>query len=177
MNVIVKKMTMLAVVIMCSVALQAQNALFEKYADDDNVSITKISKSMIGMMGNVKTADKKVLHLTSKIQSIRILSTEKGSLVRPLLKESLDLMQKEGYEEVLSQKDKNERTYIMVKRLGNVKKGMTAHNKTGNEAKVTKRVSAPLYEYVVINVEKDEFSLVDIVGYLNLGEIQKFSGM
>lgn len=55
----------------------AQNKLFDKYADMDDVTSVYISKKMFQMMPVMETAGLNLANLKGKIESLQILTTQK----------------------------------------------------------------------------------------------------
>ena len=58
----------------------AQNKLFDKYADMDDVTSVYISKKMFQMMPVMETAGLNLANLKGKIESLQILTTQKADL-------------------------------------------------------------------------------------------------
>ena len=56
----------------------AQNKLFDKYADMDDVTSVYISKKMFQMMPVMETAGLNLANLKGKIESLQILTTQKA---------------------------------------------------------------------------------------------------
>ena len=68
----------------------AQNKLFEKYAEMDNVTSVFISKAMFRMMGNVAGIDQAGVDISSiidKIESLQILTTSTPTRAAQMKKE------------------------------------------------------------------------------------------
>ena len=58
----------------------AQNKLFDKYADMDDVTSVYISKKMFQMMPVMETDGLNLANLKGKIESLQILTTQKADL-------------------------------------------------------------------------------------------------
>ena len=132
----------------------AQEAIFKKYAGQEGISVVNISKSMLGLMSSKAKGKKKIKDLAGKLERIRILSCESKSLVPKVKKDAMQYVGKKGYEEIMSTQEGGEQVYILQHALG------------GNN-----------YEYVVLSIEKDEVSLINIIGHLTIDEIKSISQM
>ncbi|MBQ8889198.1 MAG: DUF4252 domain-containing protein [Bacteroidaceae bacterium] len=135
---------------LCSVFAQAQHSYFDKYAEQEGVTSVYISKAMLSMIPNMQTDDLNIGQLTSKLESVQILSCEKPEIIEQLKKETDFISTKNGYEELMRINDEGDKTTIYMKQ-----------KKDG------------LKEFVLLNRSKDEFTLILIVGNLTLQEIQQ----
>lgn len=149
-----KRIVIIALTMLVMVTASAQEAIFKKYAGQDGVSVVNISKSMLGLMSGVASGDKKVKDLANKLERIRILTCENHKLVGKVKKDAMQYVGKKGYEELMSSQDGGEMVYILQHPLG------------GNN-----------YEYVVLSIEKNKVSVVNIIGHLTLDEIKAVSQM
>lgn len=149
-----KRIVIIALAMLVMVAASAQEAIFKKYAGKDGVSVVNISKSMLGLMSGTAGGNKKVKDLANKLERIRILTCENHKLVGKVKKDAMEYVGKKGYEELMSTQEGGEMVYILQHPLG------------GNN-----------YEYVVLSIEKNEVSVVNIIGYLTLDEIKAVTQM
>ena len=60
----------------CTSLCFAQDKLFEKYADMDNVTSVFISKKMFDMIPNVESGGLNLMNLKGKINNLQLLPTE-----------------------------------------------------------------------------------------------------
>lgn len=58
----------------------AQDKLFDKFSDMDQVSSVYISKSMFQMMPELSAAGLNLIHLKGKIDNLQVLSTEDAAV-------------------------------------------------------------------------------------------------
>lgn len=89
------------------------------------------------MMGNVQTDDINIGEMASRLDNIQILSCEKPDVINKIKKEVEYINPKNGYEELMRVNDEGEKTIIYLKQNKNEKK-----------------------EFVLLNSEKDEFSIL-----------------
>ena len=69
--------SLLVLFLLCSTLCFAQDKLFEKYADKDNVTSVYISKSMFQMMpDNMRAGGLDLGNLKGKIHNLQILTSE-----------------------------------------------------------------------------------------------------
>lgn len=134
---------------LCSLFTYAQDSFFDKFADMDGVTSVYISKAMLSMMPNMQTEGVNIGEVASKLDNIQILSCEKPDIITKLKKETAFINPKNGYEELMRINDEGEKTIIYLKR-----------DKSGKK------------EFVLLNNEKAEFTIIVIAGDLTLQEIQ-----
>ena len=89
----------------------AQNKLFDKYADMDDVTSVYISKKMFQMMPVMET------NLKGKIESLQILTTQKADLRERMRGEFKALIGKD-HEELMRVKDGKTKANFYVKQQG-----------------------------------------------------------
>lgn len=133
----------------CSLMSYAQDSFFNKFADMDGVTSVYISKTMLGMMPNMKAEGIDIGKVAGKLENIQILTCEKAALIPKIRKELEYIHPRNGYEELLRVNDEGDRTTIYLKK-----------NKNGKK------------EFVLVNDEKNEFTVIVIMGNLTLQEIQ-----
>ena len=86
----------------------AQNRLFEKYADMDNVTSVYISKAMFQMMPVIEDVGVNLMNMKGKIESLQLVTTEKKDLITQMKKEFSQLVTSR-HEELMRIKDGNTR--------------------------------------------------------------------
>lgn len=133
----------------CSLVSYAQNSFFDKFADMDGVTSVYISKAMLGMMPNMKAEGINIGEVAGKLEYIQILTCEKAALIPKIKKEVEYIHPRNGYEELMRVNNGGDKTTIYLKK-----------NKSGKK------------EFVLLNDEKNEFTVVVITGNLTLQEIQ-----
>ena len=92
----------------------AQNKLFDKYADMDDVTSVYISKKMFQMMPVMETAGLNLANLKGKIESLQILTTQKADLRERMRGEFKALIGKD-HEELMRVKDGKTKANFYVK--------------------------------------------------------------
>ena len=91
--------------------LQAQNnqviRLFEKYENEDNVTIIKISKAMFNLIpGNIITDKINIKNIYSKIESLLILTSDKQEMATKMSNDFKSFIDRnKNYEELMRIKD------------------------------------------------------------------------
>lgn len=136
--------------ICCSVFCYGQQSYFDKYADLDGVTSVYITKSMLSLFPKGKTNVNgiNIGDITNRLDNIQILSSDEPAIIEKLRKETSNINNKNGYEELLRIREDGTKTTIYF-----------------NEKKKQK-------EFVLLVDEKDEFTIISIVGDLTLQEIQ-----
>lgn len=133
----------------CSLWAYAQDSYFEKFADMDGVTSVYITKAMFNLMPTMKTEGVNIGSIASKLDNIQILTCEKPDIIAKLKKELAFINPKNGYEELMRIKEQGEKTTIYLKQSKNQKK-----------------------EFVLVNSEEKDFTIIVITGDLSLKEIQ-----
>ena len=136
--------------ICCSVFCYGQQSYFDKYANLDGVTSVYITKSMLSLFPKGKTNVNgiNIGDITNRLDNIQILSSDEPAIIEKLRKETSNINNKNGYEELLRIREDGTKTTIYF-----------------NEKKKQK-------EFVLLVDAKDEFTIISIVGDLTLQEIQ-----
>ena len=136
---------------LCSVCSYGQQSFFDKYAEMDGVTSVYITKSMLSLFpkGQTNVNGVNIGDIANRLDNIQILSCDKADIVSKLRKETADINTKNGYEELMRIREDGEKTTIYFRDKKNEKK-----------------------EFVLLTDEKDELTIISIVGDLTLEEIQ-----
>ena len=78
----------------CTSLCFAQDKLFEKYADMDNVTSVFISKKMFDMIPNVESGGLNLMNLKGKINNLQIVTSDKQEVRDQMRKEFSSLINK-----------------------------------------------------------------------------------
>ena len=134
-----------------SLFAQAQQSFFDKYAEMEGVTSVYISKSMLGLLPDADSTVNGIHigNIASRLDNIQILSSDESAIISKLRKETADINTKNGYEELMRVRENGEKATIYFK------------DKKGKKK-----------EFVLLVDEKDEFTIISIVGDLTLKEIQ-----
>ncbi len=150
-----KKLMMGIVMMVLSIATYAQGdaiaKFFTKYQDDETFTQVKVSQKMFGLFTNMdveKPEDKEVLDAISKIQGLRVLAKHETRDSRALYKEALAVIPN-GYEELMSVRDKDKDMKFYIKEISAGKIG----------------------ELVMVMGGNDEFMLLTLFGEIDLKKI------
>ena len=101
----------------CTSLCFAQDRLFEKYADMDNVTSVFISKKMFEMMPNIESGGLDLMNLKGKINNLQILTSEKREIRDQMRKEFSGLIGK-SHEELMRVKDNNTKATFYIEQKG-----------------------------------------------------------
>ena len=137
--------------ICCSVFCYGQQSFFDKYADLDGGTSVYITKSMLSLFPKGKTNVNgiDIGDIASRLDNIQILSADEQPIIDKLRKETSGINTRNGYEELMRVREDGEKITIYFK-----------------DGKKDKK------EFVLLMDEKDEFTIISIVGDLTLQEIQ-----
>ena len=147
-----KRISIIALLMtLCSVFSYGQQSFFDKYAEMDGVTSVYITKSMLSLFpkGQTNVNGVNIGNIANRLDNIQILSSDEPSIVTKLRKETADINTKNGYEELMRIREDGEKTTIYFRDKKNEKK-----------------------EFVLLTDEKNELTIISIVGDLTLEEIQ-----
>ena len=135
----------------CSVSSYGQQSFFDKYAEMEGVTSVYITKSMLSLFpkGQTSVNGVNIGNITSRLDNIQILSADEQPIIDKLRKETSGINTRNGYEELMRVREDGEKITIYFK-----------------DGKKDKK------EFVLLMDEKDEFTIISIVGDLTLQEIQ-----
>ena len=135
----------------CSVCSYGQQSFFDKYAEMEGVTSVYITKSMLSLFpkGQASVNGVNIGNIASRLDNIQILSADEQPIINKLRKETSVINTRNGYEELMRVREDGEKTTIYFK-----------------DGKKDKK------EFVLLLDEKDEFTIISIVGDLTLQEIQ-----
>mgnify|MGYP003417424494 CR=1 FL=1 len=135
----------------CSVCSYGQQSFFDKYAEMEGVTSVYITKSMLSLFpkGQTSVNGVNIGNIASRLDNIQILSADEQPIIDKLRKETSVINTRNGYEELMRVREDGEKTTIYFK-----------------DGKKDKK------EFVLLVDEKDEFTIISIVGDLTLEESQ-----
>lgn len=136
---------------LCSICSYGQQSFFDKYAEMEGVTSVYITKSMLSLFpkGQTSVNGVNIGNITSRLDNIQILSADEQPIIDKLRKETSGINTRNGYEELMRVREDGEKITIYFK-----------------DGKKDKK------EFVLLMDEKDEFTIISIVGDLTLQEIQ-----
>jgi hypothetical protein len=117
----------------------------------EGVTSVYITKSMLSLFpkGQASVNGVNIGNIASRLDNIQILSADEQPIIDKLRKETSVINTRNGYEELMRVREDGEKTTIYFK-----------------DGKKDKK------EFVLLLDEKDEFTIISIVGDLTLQEIQ-----
>lgn len=150
-----KKVMMMAVLAFMAMSVQAQmsvNGLMKKYKNSPKAEYVHVPKVMITLAKAIKTGDADdYTKYLKHIDSIKVLDMEDCSkAVKQQFFKDVARLKTVGYEELMTAKEADEQTVIMVKR-----------SKTR------------IKELVIVDSGDDDATLIQILGNIKNSEIQK----
>ena len=150
-----KKVMMMAVLAFMAMSVQAQmsvDGLMKKYKNSPKAEYVHVPKVMITLAKAIKTGDADdYTKYLKNIDSIKVLDMEDCSnAVKQQFFKDVARLKTTGYEELVTAKEADEQTVIMVKR-----------SKTG------------IKELVIVDSGDDDAALIQILGNIKNSEIQK----
>ena len=103
----------------CTSLCFAQDKLFEKYADMDNVTSVFISKKMFEMMPSIESGGLDLINLKGKINNLQILTSDKREIRDQMRKEFSGLIGK-SHEELMRVKDNKTKATFYIEQKGDL---------------------------------------------------------
>lgn len=150
-----KKVMMMAALAFMTMTVQAQmsvDRLMRKYKHSPKAEYVHVPKMMMTLAKAIKTGDADdYTKYLKHIDSIKVLDMEDCSkAVKQQFFKDVTQLKTAGYEELMTAKEADEQTVIMVKR-----------SKTG------------IKELVIVDSDDDDAALIQILGNIKNSEIQK----
>ena len=145
------KIFIMTLCLFCSSLGFAQNKLFDKYADMDNVTSVYISKAMFQMMPVIENVGVNLMNMKGKIESLQLVSTENKERAAQMRKDFSQLVTSK-HEELMRIKDGKTR----VNFYSDIK---------GDKIK----------ELIMLVDDGDDFTAIMLVGNFTLKDIQEIS--
>lgn len=103
----------------CTSLCFAQDNLFEKYADMDNVTSVFISKKMFDLMPDIESGGLDLVNLKGKINNLQIVTSDKRDVRDQMRKEFSTLISK-SHEELMRVKDDDTRASFYIIQQGDL---------------------------------------------------------
>ena len=100
------KHVLIALCLFCTNLGFAQNKLFDKYADMDNVTSVYISKAMFQMMPKIESIGINLMNMEGKIESLQLVSTENKDKATQMRKDFTQLVTSK-HQELMRIKDEH----------------------------------------------------------------------
>ena len=152
------KFLLLIISMLCSSLTYTQsnalNKLFEKYENEDDITIVNISKAMFNLMpGNIKTGNVDIKNIVPKIESLRMITSDKSSLKEQMAVDFRSLVEKDkDYEELMRIKSGKSNITFNLKKKGDV-----------------------INELVMLVVDEEDFVVIQILGNFLLDDIKNIA--
>jgi hypothetical protein len=133
----------------CTSAVFAQNKMFEKYADMDDVTSVFISKAMFQMMPEIENVGVNLMNMKGKIESLQLVSSDKKEKIAQMKKDFSQLVTSQ-HQELMRVKDNDSRITFYS-------------NMKGDQIK----------ELIMLIDSEDTFMAMLLVGNFTLKDIQE----
>jgi vacuolar-type H+-ATPase subunit F/Vma7 len=150
------KNLLVMICLLCSVITGAQNnainKLFDKYENEDDITVISISKAMFKMLpDNVNTGHVNMKSIINKIETMRLIASHKTDLKEKMNTEFKSLINNDKYyEELIRIKDNKSIITFNVKKKGE-----------------------SIQELIMLINDEDSFTVIYILGDFILEEIQE----
>lgn len=145
------KNILLILFLCCTNICFAQNKLFDKYSEMDDVTSVSISKAMFQMMPNFETNGLNLMNLKGKIEGLQILTTENNSIKETMRNDFKNLIGK-NHEELMKVKDGKTRATFYVKQKGDL-----------------------ISELIMLADTDSSFNVIQLLGNFTLQDIQEIT--
>lgn len=142
------KYILILIALCCTSLTFAQKALFDKFADMDNVQSVYISKAMFQMMPNIETNGLNLMNMKGKVESLQILNTENREKADMMRKDFSHLINKQ-HEELMRVKDGKTNATFYAKQKGDL-----------------------ISELIMLANTERGFSVIQLLGNFTLQDIQ-----
>ena len=141
----------------CSITYAQNNtfkSLFDKYENEDDVTIVSISKAMFKMIpGNIKTGNVDIQNIVPKIESLLLITSDKSKMKEKMALEFKSTIDKnKDYEELMRVRDGKSNVIFNAKKKGDI-----------------------IIELVILINDESDFVAIQILGNFTLEDIQNIS--
>lgn len=113
------KYIFLLLYLFCSTLCFAQDKLFDKYADMNNVTSVYISKKMFQMIPSIESGGLNLANLKGKIENMQILTSDKQEIKENMKKDFSNIIGK-SHEMLMRVKDNNTNAVFYVEQKGDL---------------------------------------------------------
>jgi len=145
------KYILLVLSLFCTSIGFAQNKLFDKYADVDNVTSIYISKAMFQMMPQIDGVGVNLMNLKGKIESLQLVTSENKDRMAQMKKDFSQLVTSQ-LQELMRVKDDKSRIHFYS-------------NTQGDQIK----------ELLMIVDDEDNYTVIQLIGNFTLKDIQEIT--
>ena len=130
------------------------SSLFDKYENEDDVTIVSISKAMFKMIpGNISTGNVDIKDIIPKIESMLIITSDKKEMKEKMHSEFKSLVDKDkNFEELMRIKDGKSTVIFNARKSGDI-----------------------IRELVMLVNDDEDFVAIQILGNFTLDDIQKIT--
>ena len=135
----------------CTSAGFAQNKMFEKYADMDDVTSVYISKAMFQMMPSIENVGVNLMNMKGKIESLQLVTSEKKERITQMKKDFSQLVTSQHQELMRVKEGKNRVNFYS--------------NMKGDQIK----------ELIMLVDSEENFTAILLVGNFTLKDIQEIA--
>lgn len=152
------KYLLLTLCLLCGSLLYAQSNtfknLFEKYENEDNVTIVSISKSMFNLIpGNIKTGNVDIKSVLPKIESLLLITTDKSAVREKMSSEFKFLIEKnKDYEELMRIKSDKTNVIFNIRKKGDM-----------------------IHELIMLVTDEEDFAAIQLLGNFTLEDIKNIA--
>ena len=137
---------------LCSVSIAfAQDKLFDKYSEIDNVTSVYISKAMFQMIPNFETNGLNLMNLKGKVDGLQVLSTQDSNIKEKMRTDFKGLIGK-NHQELMRVKDGHTRATFYVKQKGDL-----------------------ISEMIMLADTDSSFNVIQLLGNFTLQDIQEIT--
>jgi len=145
------KYILLVLSLFCTSIGFAQNKLFDKYADMDNVTSIYISKAMFQMMPQIDNVGVNLMNLKGKIESLQLITSNNKDRMAQMKKDFSQLVTSQ-LQELMRIKDDKSHIHFYS-------------NTQGDQIK----------ELLMIVDDEDDYMVIQLIGNFTLKDIQEIT--
>ena len=147
-----KKVVVTLLMVVVAQLAMAQDIIFKKYEDAKGVQTVYLSKTLLslaaGSLDDVEDMD--LRSIAGKLDNLRILDCEKAGMAAKIKVDALAAFKNGRYEEMMRVNDGDEKKTTIYR-----------HKKRKKN------------EFALLNIEKDEVQLINIIGTMTLEDIKR----
>ncbi len=137
-----------------SIAVQAQDQMFSKFSDNNDISTVFLSKALLSMAGNMDMGGANIKGLSNKLERMEIYSSENKNATALMKSEARKIASDKSFEVLMTVKDKGDHITFYAKK-----------NKDDS-----------FKDLIMFINEPDECTIIRIVGTFTMEDIQGVMG-
>ena len=143
------------VLIFSAITVSAQDDLFSKFSNNENVTHVLVTKSLLSMIPDISTGGMNIKSLADKLDRLEIYTCNNPEIAKQMIAEVEPIKNDKSYETLMSIKDKDEKLNFYMQKDSDDK----------------------FKELIMIVEAPNESTIIRIIGSFTMQDIQNVTGV